>query len=418
MLISYKQCRHPHIYMFVSILLVLNFLIKIQAGLKLGLDINDYNFSEFLINFEGGFVRRGLIGQILFYISCYTGWSPLYVVYALCISAWLTVVGFLFFLFKKRNIRWWILLSPLMLGMAVEIIRKDYLLYLIIFAMLYLTRTKDISNTRYFCCLFLIILGLLVHEALIFYGIPLVLLLIYKKSSRLKSVSAILITVGMFILISCFKGNHDSPIRIVESWNNLHIHGFPYLVLNKYNSIGALGWDILFTFKFHFITNFFNSYFGWFGFIYQPLTLLLSYYFIMNFSAVFSPKDKAERIRTTLSSVYAFNIICLLPMFIFLSCDYGRLYQFAFVTSYAIFLIVPYPMVLSLFHTKYIGIIQKFNIFLNRLLIPSKGILIVILLLFAVELWSFNPVGNLRNSILFTDYNWIFKILRTVYTHI
>ena len=42
---------------------------------------SDWTTSEWLINYQGGFVRRGLIGQIIVSINYFTNLNPRYLVY-------------------------------------------------------------------------------------------------------------------------------------------------------------------------------------------------------------------------------------------------------------------------------------------------------------------------------------------------
>ena len=48
-------------YIFVTIVIYLNFHLNEFP--------NKYVYTDWLINYEGGFVRRGLLGQIIFEIS-------------------------------------------------------------------------------------------------------------------------------------------------------------------------------------------------------------------------------------------------------------------------------------------------------------------------------------------------------------
>ncbi len=50
----------------ISAVVLLYWLAQIRVQIKFfnNPDINGYGYSEMLINYEGGFVRRGLFGQI------------------------------------------------------------------------------------------------------------------------------------------------------------------------------------------------------------------------------------------------------------------------------------------------------------------------------------------------------------------
>ena len=63
--------------------------------------------SEFLVNYQGGFVRRGLLGEILYRISLWLSLdstSIFYIINSISIICFLGVVAFFSFQFiKKQN---------------------------------------------------------------------------------------------------------------------------------------------------------------------------------------------------------------------------------------------------------------------------------------------------------------------------
>lgn len=402
--IRLKKC----ISAIICISLIVYTIIQFYNGIFFS---DEFNITEFLINYEGGFVRRGLIGQILFDLCRYTGWSPIYIVKIFCIVIFSIVLSFYFFHFRRHHLNWWILLCPLMFGMCIDVIRKDFLTYLMTICMLYLIGRHKITSSRNIVTLFIIVLGLFIHEAFIFYGIPLVVLFIcrYNTNKTLTYIS-ILVTILTFCLIVHYKGNNEIATQIIQSWNNLEAPNAP-LITSRNNSVGFLGWDTLYAIKVHTHTNFYCNGFGWYGLIWQPLIMIVTYYFIMNFTAVFSDIRYSDKRRTVISSLAAFNLICLLPMFLFLSCDYGRLYQYVFAVTYAAFLIVPHEKIINLFPSIYINLIVKFNRLLNRIINPTKGMMILFLLFFAISPYDFNPARSIRMSVIYTDFQWIIRMI-------
>lgn len=103
---------------------------------------------------------------------------------------------------------------------------------------------------------------------------------------------------------------------------------------------------------------------------------------------------------------------CLAPMFMLLSCDYDRLYQSLFVTSYALFLILPTSDIIKLFPKWYLTFVSRLNTGLNHLVVPTKGLMILMLLFFAVNLYGFSPTGAIRMSVVYTDYYWIARLIK------
>ena len=60
-------------YLSFIIILLFAFFISVVNGYSKG----SWNITEFLINYQGGFVRRGLLGEIILYIYS-TFASPIY----------------------------------------------------------------------------------------------------------------------------------------------------------------------------------------------------------------------------------------------------------------------------------------------------------------------------------------------------
>ena len=95
----------------------------------IALPYDDFCWSEFLINFEGGFVRRGLIGELLYFFSMSTGLQPAWIFVPVCVIAYIFVTWFLYNKFKGYGIIWWLVFSPLLCGHTTDLIRKDYIMY-------------------------------------------------------------------------------------------------------------------------------------------------------------------------------------------------------------------------------------------------------------------------------------------------
>lgn len=150
------------------------------------------------------------------------------------------------------------------------------------------------------------------------------------------------------------------------------------------------------------------------GFIYWPMFYLVVYYFVTYFFSVFKPKRAAfgEAERTQLSSLFLIVSVCLLPLFTVLSCDYGRLYQYATLTSFAAFFILHDSVKQQIIPQAVQSRVAKFNGFLARLVHPSKGLLVILLLIIGVSPCYLNiyasifqsPIGALWDGLYYFMY--------------
>ncbi len=370
-------------------LALLRFAVALAVTLRDGSFYSAYGFTEFLINFQGGFVRRGLLGQLLYQLHTATGLNVTAMVLTLCFGAALFTVGFFLRQFARRGYCWWLLLSPLFCGFLTCIVRKDFLLYALLIGSIYLLRQR-----KALAATLLTIVGLFLHEAYLFWGAPLVALLLWAQS-RWRGYAAGVLFVGVFALLSAFKGDVVTALAINDSWDALQL--FPPLS-NASGSIAALGWDADYAMEFHLAKNF--TYQGErVALFYRPLTYLLAYYLFTNFIFAFGAPPHSERDRVHLSALYLLVSLTLLPMWVCLSCDYARLYQYVAVSAFATFLILPSATLAAALPHWLQRAAERLNSTLRAIVPPTRGLLLLLLLFLAEMPCYFDPYGVLKISL-------------------
>lgn len=360
--------------------------------------LQSWEFSEFLINFQGGFVRRGLLGELLLWFSTTTGISPRIPIVVICITAYAVVFGFFLSKFKKGGYSWWLILSPLMCGFITYIVRKDYLLYAVAIAIFCLVKNSNPALWRRFAAFMLAALGLFIHEAFIFWGIPIfALILLSDRRHRSVNISMIAILFGIFGVLSIFKGNYDVACAINESWNNNVAEA--NLTYTHRNSIGALAWTTSGTMVKQILKNT-GATSGFMGIVYWPLLTIAIYYLTVFFFRAFRPTkslyDVAEQNR--LSAILLILFICMLPMFVLLSCDYGRLYQYVVITAMAAFMILDREVIDRMLPGRIVRWAAKTDTFLSRIVSPNKWVIALLLITIGISRCYFNPVNSMLES--------------------
>lgn len=377
--------------------------------------INASGISEFLVKFSGGFVRRGLLGECLYKLSEATGISPYPVILTLSLIFLTFVVAFFLKSFRRRDMNWWIVLSPLFCGLVVFFIRKDFMQYTLLIGTLLLMRQWGSRWWNVLAVCILGVFGLFLHEAYLFWGIPLSVAVLYGYTRRpAVAVASSLLFIGCFALMCVYKGDSSNVEAILDSWHRLlgdeyHKSGL---------SIVALGWNAVHTFWVHFNLNFHVSLFevnvGWMGAVIQLLFFMATYYFILNFSWTFRrpTSDFTAADRTNLSAIYLLCALTLLPMFTILSCDYSRLYQYLFVASYAAVLILPRGVCTAMLPGKYLIYVGRMNASIDRCLLSSKGLMVLLLLLLAVAPYSLNLYLAFEYSVVGTISEIFMRALR------
>lgn len=402
-------------YKVVSLIMILSLLVNMAYFAKtdfLNFSLDSWGYSEFMISFSGGFVRRGLFGQLLIWFTTVTGLSPAYIIIPISLAAYTFVLYFFCKIFRKKGYNWWILLSPLMCGFVIYIIRKDYLLYCVMIGMLYLVRDGQPNITKRLLATSLAVLGLFLHEAFIFWGIPIFALVLLTQKKQLKINSLFILVILIVFLIQCmYHGDESYATTIFSTWNNI-LPDNPLSYDLQNNSIGALAWGTSDTIIHHLDQNTGGAPAGYTGALYWPIFYCVVYYFISFFFVAFQPKkenfDKTSQ--TQLSYLFILVSVCLLPMYAGLSCDFGRLFQYAVIGSFAGFFILNENVRARLMTYKIQSDIQSFNNVLGCMYVPKRAMLVTLLLLIGVSPCYY----DLYSSISMSPIGSLFKTLNTI----
>lgn len=215
----------------------------------------------------------------------------------------------------------------------------------------------------------------------------------YGKGYKRQTVAYALLCVAVFIMFCVFKGNREVADGIIDSWNALRPE--MNLEFNNANSIGALTWDLESTCRNHFMINFYSPVIGWGKAVLRIAVIFLSIVFVSNYFIAFTVNKsrknvfQAEKDRLAITGYYIFSLICLIPMFLVLSCDMERIYQYAFMASFIPFLLLPRKKIFRTLPLQYWKVIIK----LNRKLTLPKGYCGTFVIL-AVLLLCSSPVGS------------------------
>ena len=331
------------LFLGISLILIVALVLHLRHQWTLAdrLYWNTYYYSEFLINYQGGFVRRGLLGEVIYQIASGFEVPVEKIIWTVSYGSYGLVLLFLFYKFIRKGLCWWIILSPFLCGLTVNIIRKDYLCYCVLIGMIWCLRKGIVSYSRLVIAIILGVLGLLIHESFIFYGVPAMVWILFRSRQSLKASVSALVLGGLFIVLCVFRGSEETALSIIDSWNAV-IPGAPIEHIHD-NSIGTLTWNMKETFTNHFLINFHSPEIGWWLIGVRVAVFLLSTVLISGFFITFRRErtDFNEMDRANVLALYLGLICCLLPMFLILSCDFGRLYQYAFMTVTAIYLLVP-----------------------------------------------------------------------------
>lgn len=230
-----------------SLLLLIPAVLVIYFGLRLYHDpIDTYTWTELLINYAAGFIRRGLIGRVAYLISPYL--SAKFFLSALIICCYLLQIYLFQCLTQGINGFEWLLFvfSPTTFLFPIYNFeaygRKDVFL-VVIFLLSFLMILKNVRLSRLFpLVLMLYQIGILIHEYTIFYFPFVIVLTLVTYRERqdpiyrwILPLSALFLLGNLALLFGLSRRYYNLDL-IPASWEGL----IPEYDLTPQS--GAFGW--------------------------------------------------------------------------------------------------------------------------------------------------------------------------------
>ncbi len=312
-----------------------------------------YGISDYLINYQGGFVRRGFIGEVLYQIFNVHGYPVNMAIVALDFTSFVLFIALWTYAFKKRQ---WSLLPLLFPYVCAHInllgFRRDFLMMVILFIVydLFFRYLSSRKRCYIFSSMAVLCLCLLIYEPCMFLTIPVMGLSLLLKNSEgtslksgfYKTIPVLIAPVVLVVVLLFSKGSPDAADRIWESWQPLFAtysnvpvtemgtgvsflkftlpefieHNFSFLVLIDKTPVGMI------------VVNL----------ILMLISFPLVWYLVARVPVVNYRKMSIEKNPDSvlLGSVFIVQFISMLPMFGFLSCDIGRTLPYCIYTTFII----------------------------------------------------------------------------------
>lgn len=406
------------------ILFLLSLLYRFTKEIFSTYSYESWQISEYLINYQGGFVRRGLTGEILFFFAKNFNINIEWTIKIFCLICFVAVCIFFVRAFLKKGYSLYILPLCFFLGMGILSncwVRKDYLFLCFFIPILWIYGKENLSMIIKF--LFINILAIFIilsHEVFAFFALPVLFLLLfnqYKNKGILKSVSVSFLflfpSIFAFLLTLLYHGNQETAQAI---WNSWHI------IANQTSSevdhwnaaaISSLGWTSKWAFEFHFTGNFLAVNKRILSLLIWAITFPVVYYISTNALFAFR-KNKTiltNKHKTILSSILIFQLLCLSPVFSLLSWDWIRLFFYWIASSFAIFLIVPTDKIEKLIPSFFAKFINCLNNCLSNILFPRKTTLVLLMLFIGISNYTFILDSAIYNTMIYNILSFSSTIL-------
>jgi hypothetical protein len=397
------------------ILLVIALFYRLATSLIFAFGYTSWQISEFLINYQGGFVRRGLIGEILLFFARNFNINVEWTVKVICLVAFTLVCLFFVKSFIKKGYSLYILPLCFFLGAPVCMdywIRKDCLMLCFLILILWIFNRSNISNLlKVFVINILFVFILLSHEIFAFFALPALFVLFWWKfqdkgaiKSFLLSATTLLPSIVVFVALLHYHGDINTAQAIWDSWNN------PSMTVEHWNAaaVSAIGWSKQWAFHFHFFAGFLSCQDGLFNGFVLGITVLTVYYIASNAlfvfrknSSVFTDTDKKN-----LSAILIFQLICLLPVFTLLFFDYTRLFFYWTASSFALFLSIPTQTVSGIIPDFFGKFIDKINNRLCSILKPAKAVFVLLMMFIGISPYSL-IISEIVKTTMIYNVLWI-----------
>nr|WP_075438699.1 hypothetical protein [Prochlorococcus marinus] len=332
---SFKKNFSLHILFKRKFSFEIFFTVLIILGIPLNLYKNrfydnSWTVGEWLISYAGGFVRRGLPGELIHFISTHYSLSPILLVWIFSVLSLVCLILLILY-FCKNSFEKSFLLSQLIILAPISedfLVRKDTLivfLYGLCLLMLKFLCKKSIGRITCFLGINLFsIIATLSHESYGIWALPSLIFILYlyersNKTNRIKSFFLALFNLIpallSFLLCWVFKGDINQSQSIHQSWQALS-HILPSTgslkALEPSGAIAAIGYE-----SSRVYSNTLISQFNLLVFWHPGMWLLTIFLTIRLFIGINKkPNQDAKRF------VLCYQLIAFLPMFLFV--DIGR----------------------------------------------------------------------------------------------
>lgn len=403
------------VLLYSSLLFINQLVYLIEFCIRYKNELTSYPISDWLINYQGGFVRRGLIGELLYSMYNITSIN---VVILIIIASFIILIVFTYlFINKWRQYQLSYLILPTFLlfgglwGSSLYLgLRRDVIVYLMAWG-IFMSYKNILDGKKQYHILMqlLIVLMILSHEASIFYVVPIILihygLMASRNNSRIISFGKAFVlgipSITIFFLCSRFRGGQIVADNIWDSWT-------PY-----FNSIGlnnvplgkgqwSLTWTLDYAFTYHTDMNFFTYEIGIPSMFLWPIVFIVVLYLLANMNII--PVGINEK-KLSFSLIKFAHILCLqyiflLPMFTVLSCDYKRVIQYWVISSFLFYFSMSAKNLTVLYNRKVSYKIKDFCILFSRGVLRNKIVYIIILLFSGVPECIFSFKEIFQSSII------------------
>lgn len=393
---------------------------------------NNWGLTDWMINYQGGIVRRGLPGEVIFQLYSLFNLSPYYTIVGISVISLLSLISFFLFQFIKKGFPIFILPFVFFLGNPIinnYWIKKDSFIILIFIIVIYLFFKLKKRILRFILVNLLLVIGILSHETIVFLVFPIILLAMladckridghYSFKSLIRFFLFFIPSIIILLLPIYFHGNEFIAEIIWHSWKNSY---FPYPAsINEgstYGSIGGLAWTTKYGIFYTLNTYHHSKIIDVYPLLSLFIVLFAIYYVLSNTNclnnSILTIKPKTHN-KTFISNILLFQLfISIFPLFI-IGCDAGRWIFYWATSSYALICLIPDDKREGLFPHTINNFTHTINKFITSIIGQSKGVVILLSLFIGVN-GVFTPFfyDTIKTSAIYILLDYISKIMKVI----
>lgn len=366
-----------------------------------------YSFADVFINYQGGFVRRGLMGEMLYRLHG-LGFNPLHTALLVCLVAYLAIVMFMVNGFKCRGYSLGLLCVSFLIGgvgiFGLSFFRRDFI-ELCILLIIVKSWTKVDFRLWLVLANALTVIAILLHEPYAFYGLPIVALLTFLKTNKItRSLLCWLPSFAAFLLCLKYSGNAEVYAAIMQSIK-------PYA--DYHNVIEFFTFDSFSVMRMHLHYNFFAILNHLPTIIGSIGSILVTLYYGANATSQYTRSYVSPQERTNYFALLSFLMLCQIPMFTVLSIDYTRTCIYASISAYIVFFCLDTESCTKLLPRWYRNLAESFLTAMNRIVPPTRlKIFAIAFFIGTVQQTSQSTLGLFRDSEFGNTFMVLYKMAR------
>ena len=363
-------------------------------------------FADLFINYQGGFIRRGLLGELLLF--CHQqGINPFIIALCLSLGCYAIIASFLISNFKKRKYEISVLTMTFLLGglgaNGIEFYRRDFIILSIFLLILQLWKKTSLKSWIIIGNL-ITILTILCYEPFIFISIPTTILLTYFKNKDWKKSICYwmpsIITFGIICLNAGGKDKYDAIVASTSSF--LETPGVMSFLLDKSKDVML----------FHLHINFISGNSSTSAILVNGIMLSSMTFYFINAIAVYTNNRQIWEKRRYLLSIFLYMILFLSPMFTILSIDCARTYMYVAIGTYIIYFTLDKQQLNQLFPQKIYNKADSILSISDKILKPTPAKMLFIMLFIGLSQCSgMGIIESIKSAQLGTIFRTIYHAI-------